>query len=183
MSILYINPLIDPVTITLLWTENEKSFSVPSHELEFWFPSTLISCYTRFSPWEIWCIVWPGTFTRLRIITLAINTLKLLHPKIILREANIFDIIHDGVHTPILEANRSEYMIRQDGNDICIQKDMLSPGKYIGIAEKKDFTDIQTYIKYEYNSKHITSIFTHIPPQKRLSPIYIKKPHITCQEK
>ncbi len=59
----------------------------------------------------------------------------------------------------------------------------LAKGDYVGYGEKNDFTDGQNFIEYTYNFTEISSVFASKEREEKLSPIYLKDPHITWSKK
>lgn len=78
MSILFINPI--PETIDLFLVKNGSLTllsSLPKGDDFSTFPDEVVRCVEERSIDEVWCIIGPGAFTRMRIVTLTLNTLHL----------------------------------------------------------------------------------------------------------
>lgn len=145
------------------------------------FPKTIINIIEEETIEEIWCICGPGSFTRMRIITLVLNTLH-LSKNIVVKWCHFFDLIQKWI--PILEINTTEYIIKDSSRDsIVINKEGLAPWVYSGYISKNDFTDAGEFVEYKENCTNISEFFGNIEEQERLSPIYYKNPHITCSKK
>lgn len=75
---LFVNPLLNDITISLI--DNAvlmKKIVIPHGDDFSSFPKTIINIIEEETIEEIWCICGPGSFTRMRIITLVLNTLHL----------------------------------------------------------------------------------------------------------
>lgn len=145
------------------------------------FPRHLVDIIDRYDISEIWCVVGPWAFTLMRIVTLSVNAVWLAR-WISLRWVHFFDIL-GNTHTPILEANAREYIIRESESDSLIAKSELPPWSYMGIIETKDFTEDKTFVEYREDISEIVRAFWDTESTKTLVPIYFKAPHITCSNK
>mgnify|MGYP003526997400 CR=1 FL=1 len=123
-NILYINPLLEEITFYVF--QNEKIFIetlVKNLNTANTFPKKIVDFVDLYNIQEIWCIVGPGPFTLMRIITLAINSLK-YSKNITLKSCNFFDIINHE-YIPIIEANKKEYIIKTNDKEIIVTKENL----------------------------------------------------------
>ena len=182
MKTLFINPISLDISLAILdkWVF-QKGFTIPKGDDFSSFPDMLVDIVTRENIWEIWCICGPWAFTRMRIVTLACNTLRLTR-WISLKWCHFFNIIDSDY--PILRANDREYIIRgEDGDPIFIEKDLLPSATYVGYGEENDFTDTKILIQYTHEYLSIREKFEQIQEVYSLSPIYLKNPHITWSKK
>lgn len=147
MKILYINPLRTDITLTLL-DEGivEEVITLERGDDFAKFPETVISILHEKNPEEIWFLLGPGPFTRMRIITLTLSTL-IFSRSIRVKGCHFFDLI--DIHHPILRANDQEYIISDSssGTRLILVED-IPGGTYMGYGEKNDFTDGRDYIEY-----------------------------------
>jgi len=70
---------------------------------------------------EICCLVGPGGFTLMRIVTLTLNALH-MGRGIIIKGASFFEMIDKENYIPILDANPREYIIYQDKEYRILEK-------------------------------------------------------------
>lgn len=124
MPILYINPLPKELKLIVLSEDGTIIFETEkmknNDEFSF-FPELLHEVVSTHSPEAIWCVTGPGPFTLMRIITLAINSIAYAR-QITLKSCNFFDLVSDN-HTPIIEANAREFLMRgKDGNTESLPK-------------------------------------------------------------
>lgn len=135
--------------------------------------------YTDIS--NIVCVVWPGSFTGIRTISLVVNTLAYIYPNIYLTAINFFDLFENY---PIVKSSSKrdlfvkreksdtiEILSNSDFEDINTQK-MLYGDVDISRFEK-NYT-LETYIDYDICMKNIV-----LEKEKKLAPLYIKKPNIS----
>ncbi len=182
MRILYINPIKKHITLSCV----EWSLLLREVHLTIWndfdtFPEILLEMMDSEKPEQIWCIVWPWPFTRMRIVTLTLSTL-VLSLWIKVKWCHFFELIEDGI--PLLQANREEYITRSGSGEIVLMhKDQLRHGTYIWYGEKIDFTEDKNYIEYREDWREIETVFTQLPTISVLVPIYLKEPHITWSKK
>lgn len=177
---------IDPVgpNITLIWLEWGKL--IFSKEISQWkdfdtFPDELVEVVDLYNIEEIWCICGPAAFTRIRIVTLAINTLHIVR-HIPIKWCHFFDIIDSK--NPILKANTTEYIIDAwHGETKIVEVGDLPNGTYRGYGDKNDFTGGKVFVEYTRDLSHIARIFAETDSLSLLSPIYLKAPHITWSKK
>lgn len=182
MNILYINPLHTDITLSLLdWSTLKESFSIPRWDDFTIFPDTLIELIENSAIKEIWVILWPGAFTRMRIITLTLSSL-ILSKWIIVKWCHFFELIDTNI--PILQANNEEYITRNLEWEIHLIKgnDILS-WTYEGYGNQNDFVDTKVLIEYREDWNAVQSVFENLTPLKILTPFYLKEPHITCSTK
>lgn len=73
----------------------------------------------------------PGTFTKMRVIILSINALKISFPNIILKSAHFFDSFHNNNTQPLIEVNTKEFLTNnQQNEEIFYEKNSLPDGNY-----------------------------------------------------
>ena len=182
MKTLFINPISSDITISLL----EDSICRETHIIPKWddfsqFPEKVIELVDAHSIKEIWCICGPGAFTRMRIVTLTLTTLRLSRA-IRLKWCHFFSIIKEWI--PILRANDREYIIETaKWITTLIEKGNIPLGTYIWYDDKNDFTDAKVFIEYREDAREVSRVFEQIEYTEVLSPIYLKDPHITCSKK
>lgn len=179
---LLINPISENIRLTLVESGKVvEDITIPKWKDFDMFPETLVEMVDRHDIDTIWCICGPAAFTRIRIVTLAINSLALVR-NISLKWCHFFDII-DSTH-PILKANDREYIIDVwHGETKLVEVGDIPPGNYTGYGEKNDFTDDKVFIEYSYNLDSIERMFSEKEPVERLNPIYLKDAHITWSKK
>lgn len=178
---LYINPLLPDITITLLeWTKIEKTFSIPKGDDFESFPNIIMEIIQNHEIEEIWTLLWPGLFTRMRIVTLTLGSI-IFSKKIHIKWIHFFDLISHEI--PIIQANTDEYRVLIKNTDMIVHKNELPDWNYQGYGDKNNFTDGKVFIEYKENWWEISTIFQNLPLLKEVSPIYIKSPHITWSKK
>jgi hypothetical protein len=60
----------------------------------------------------------------------------------------------------------------------------LSPHlSFSGYGDKNDFTEGEIFVEYAYDFSHIVSVFQKRSAEAKISPIYLKDPHITWSKK
>lgn len=179
---LFINPLQKNITLSLIeWSDLKKQIVIPYGDDFQSFPKSLITLIESENIEELWCICGPGAFTRMRIVTLTLNTLH-LSKNLKIKWCHFFDIIDNN--TPIIEINTTEYLIRDAlWSPTLIPQDKIPPWSYSGYLSKNDFTDDKVFIEYKEDYQKISTYFRKIKEQQWLSPIYYKNPHITCSKK
>ena len=73
----------------------------------------------------------PGTFTKMRVIILTINTLKISFPEIILKSAQFFDFFKNLPERPLIEINSKEFLTNnQQNEEVFYEKNSLPDGNY-----------------------------------------------------
>ncbi len=158
---------------------------------QFWgefaekFPSFLADLMKQYNFEQLWCINWPYQFTQIRIFTLSVNALKLLFPSLILKKASFFEFLEGTAEQnsiPLIEANKKEFLVHIHNGNVFFQKEDLPWGNYTGYASEKDFTDGKHFIQYTFRKEEITAFFSKRADILFMEPLYIKKPHITCQK-
>lgn len=180
--ILFINPIQNDITFSII--DNSvliKKIVLPHGDDFLSFPEFIRDITESYSIEEIWCICGPGPFTRMRIITLALNTFH-LSKGILLKWCHFFDLINEW--TPILEINSTEYIVWDTlWGSKTVNKSEISTWIYTWYISKNDFTDGKVFIEYKEILEEILAYFWKIKEQRSLSPIYYKNPHITCSKK
>lgn len=176
---LSINPLLPEISFLVI--ENgvivhqgtlEKNLNTAST-----FPHHIVDIIDTYPITEIWSITGPGPFTLMRIVTLSVNAVALTG-KIQLKWIHFFELIGDG-YTPILEANPKECIIRKNGIDTLVARELIEDGNYMGILQTKDFIEGKTFVQYSEDISHIISVFSEASYTSRIAPLYFKAPHIT----
>lgn len=185
MITLFINPI--GKSIDMLVIDTEKRTVIESLEIQKTgndfeiIPAIFIDIVKKHIPSEIWCIVGPWPFTLMRIITLIINSIAYNTPHLLLKWCHFFELIPKDNNSPILEANRHEYLIQDThGKDMLIEKKDLPLWKYIWYI---DDDGLHWYTPYKANIHDILRIFQDKWLELRLSPLYIKAPNITLWSK
>lgn len=179
---LFVNPISADIHLFVI----EDSTTIDTSILPKWddfslFPGKITDMIDQYHIEEIWCVCGPGAFTRMRIITLALNTLKLSR-WIRLKGCHFFELIDTEI--PILKANEREYITRVWHGEIALlPKEELPSGSYKWYGEKNDFTDAKVFIQYSEDIRNIDTLFRSLPLSESLSPIYLKDPHITWSKK
>lgn len=185
MHSLFINPITSMIWLHVIDTNHHEVIlkkNIPIGNDFDAFPETILDLLQQYSIGEIWCILWPGMFTRMRIIILTLNTIQRTSSRII-KGIHFFDLL-PWDKQGILQANNGEYLIRkQDGEVELIPTICIPPGNYIGYGEKNDFTDDKVFIEYTENYSHICTLFSQIEPSTQLTPVYLKAPNITTWSK
>jgi len=126
-------------------------------------------------------VVWPGSFTGIRTISLVVNTLAYIHPHISLTSVNFFDMYNDY---PIIKSSskRDMFVKYEKSATIEIQSNMDFISWFSGESVFWDTGDLEinnkfnlkSSIDYELLIKNIT-----LKEEKRVAPLYIKKPNIS----
>lgn len=131
---------------------------------------------------NIVCIVWPGSFTWIRTISLVVNTLAYSYKNISLTALNFFDLYNNY---PIIKASSKRDLFVKSEKSATIEVVTNSDFEeryrqwhvlYWDINEDR-FQD-----RYIYESEiDYEAIFQAISltNEKRVSPLYIKKPNIS----
>lgn len=182
VAILAINPLLDEISC-IIYADIGIQTSTLAKNLDTasTFPRHILHLIDIYDIDEIWCIVWPGAFTLMRIVTLTCNTLAISR-HIRLKWLHFFDMI-PRIYTPLIVANPRECIIRTGGCDTIIPNTDIPKGIYSGIFTTKEFTEDESFIQYSESPEHIYKIFSSVPYTEKLSPIYFKSPHITWWNK
>jgi hypothetical protein len=141
------------------------------------FPKLLVAIIDTYEITDIWCIVGPGPFTLMRVVTLTINAISYTRP-IAVRSCHFFDLI-TSIHTPIIESNAREYLIRSGDKTVSITKEFLPIGTYEGIFSEIPSTEGTKSIQYKEEMSNIIRVFSEKTIENRISPIYFKPPNIT----
>lgn len=75
-NILYINPLLEEINFIISVREDVIKKTLPKNlETASTFPKMLVDLVDLYNINDIYCIVGPGPFTLMRVITLAINAI------------------------------------------------------------------------------------------------------------
>ncbi|GAB0175280.1 MAG: hypothetical protein HHAS10_11590 [Candidatus Altimarinota bacterium] len=180
--ILFVNPIGQEIRLFVIENgEVRHTSTIPKGNDYNMFPEEVTTIINRHNIDTIWCIVGPGSFTRMRIVTLTLNTISLVK-KIPLKGVHFFEIINHP--NPILIANEREYIILGEDGPFLIEKSQLkNKESYCGYGNENDFTDAKKFIEYTEEIPYISKIFERISNVDQLSPIYLKEPHITWSKK
>lgn len=180
--ILFINPISENIRLHVVeGVELRHTSTIPKWKDYDEFPEMLNDLLNRHNIDNIWCVIWPGAFTRMRIVTLALNTFAMVK-NIPLKGGHFFDIIDHP--NPILYANDREYILLGDNGPFLCEKESLNQQiQYVWYAKKNDFTDEKNFIEYREDFVYIAQIFGALPNTQRLSPVYLKEAHITWSKK
>jgi tRNA A37 threonylcarbamoyladenosine modification protein TsaB len=182
MITLIVHPI--EAEILLIIQENgiiKNSRIIPKGDDFSTFPETIRDIVEEFHIDEIWCISGPGPFTRMRIITLTLNTVHLV-TGIGLKEAHYFELIPKAHR--LMRINATQYLVqREDGEISLVEKEDIPPGSYIGSDKENDFTNDRHFIQYILSITDAKRVFETKPFVEKTSPIYYKDPHITWSKK
>jgi hypothetical protein len=179
--ILFIDPISENIRLSIIDDGELRHTSTPPKWRDYdELPDTIVDMMDRHDIDTIWCITGPWAFTRMRIVTLMLNSLKLTR-KFELKGCHFFDIIDTS--SPILKANDREYIIRSERWTQLINKEDIPEGSYIWYGDQNDFTDDKKLIQYKEDIHFINEVFGTIIPVGQISPIYLKDPHITWSKK
>ena len=147
------------------------------------FPKILSKFVEEKNIREIWVINGPGTFTKMRVIILTINTIKISFPETILKSVHFFDFFKDLPEKPLIEINAKEFLTNNDQNgEIFYDKNSLPDSDYIGYSTTK-LRQTSTFKNFVDQWNEIEKIFKSKKSEKFLTPNYIKPPHITHAKK
>jgi hypothetical protein len=178
--VLFINPISDSIELLIIDVEHGEvrhTSTIPKWRDYDEFPDAIVDTIDRHDIDTIWCITGPWAFTRMRIVTLTLNTLKLARD-ITLKWCHFFDII--DTPSPILRANDREYIMKEsDTSTYLVSKFDIPAGTYTGYGDRNDFTEEKKLIQYTYTTAHVMRVFMWIEASSSLLPIYLKDPHIT----
>lgn len=184
---LFINPLEEKILFSTFGEVRHEEF-VEINFLEFAenFPRILTNFVKKYNIKKIFCINWPAPFTKIRIVTLAINSLKFANKNIKLKSIHLFDIIDNQKYIPIIQANKNEFLIRKNGEEYYENVEVVSKNveqlskfdkKFCGFVEEN--IKIPNFEKFKISINEIEKFFENIDEVDFISPIYIKSPHIT----
>ncbi len=183
-SFLYINPIWENIDYFVFDAKKniQEHHTIISNDISISFPQKIAELSKKYTLSEVWCIEGPGPFTKMRIVILCLNTLKYIYPTIHLKWCHFFDLIWQiSSKIPLLKANRKEFLIQENGSSIFYQKENLPKYEYIWYIWNED--SIDTFTKYKDSVDTVFTVFESLENKSRFSPIYIKKPHITCPKK
>ena len=184
-NILYINPLWENI-IFLSKINNifeSQNLTIPFLEFAENFPKILSNFVEEKNIREIWVINGPGTFTKMRVIILTINTIKISFPEIIVKSVHFFDFFKDLPEKPLIEINTKEFLTNDDQNgEIFYDKNSLPDNDYIGYSTT-ELRQTSTFKNFVDQWNEIEKIFKSKKSENFLTPIYIKPPHITHAKK
>ena len=180
-KILYINPLLEEIHFILLVGEEIITKTLPKNlETASTFPKMLVDLVDLYDINDIYCIVGPGPFTLMRVITLAINAIWYTR-SIGVKSCHFFDLICD-TSIPIIRANPKEFLIKTNNTIENISIELVPNGTYEGIIGSIPSTEGIKYIEYTDNIQHILNVFLPRPYESKIAPLYFKPPHITWQK-
>lgn len=184
-NILYINPLWENI-IFLSKINNifeSQNLTIPFLEFAENFPKILSKFVEEKNIREIWVINGPGTFTKMRVIILTINTIKISFPETIVKSVHFFDFFKDLPEKPLIEINAKEFLTNDDQNgEIFYDKNSLPDSDYIGYSTT-EVRQTSTFKNFVDQWNEIEKIFKSKKSENFLTPIYIKPPHITHAKK
>ena len=183
--ILYINPLDEDIIFLTNINNiiNSKTIQIPFLEFAENFPKILAKFVEENNIWEIWVINGPGTFTKMRVIILSINALKISFPNIILKSAHFFDLFHNNNTQPLIEVNTKEFLTNnQQNEEIFYEKNSLPDGNYQWYSTSQ-LQQTSTFEKFVDQWTELEKIFISKNSENFLTPLYIKPPHITHAKK
>ena len=124
---LFINPISENITLFVIENgEVRHTSTIPKVKDYDAFPEEVNTLILRHNIDTIWCVVGPGAFTRMRIVTLTLNTFSMVK-KITLKGCHFFEIINHP--NPILIANNHEYIVLGKDGPILIEKTTLDTEK------------------------------------------------------
>lgn len=186
-SILFINPLTKNIEYSIFDTQKNtvEVGEVVWYDVSISLPQKISELSKKYTLSEIWCIEWPWAFTKMRITTLTLNTLRYTYKNSIFKWCHFFEILRhiSPDKTPIIQANKNEFLVWGTEKNIFYPKENLPAGKYIWYIWENDIPKNISYTPYTDNSHQLFYFFGSLSPKKWLSPIYIKTPHITCPKK
>ena len=184
-NILYINPLWENI-IFLSKINNifeSQNLTIPFLKFAENFPKILSKFVEEKNIREIWVINGPGTFTKMRVIILTINTIKISFPEIIVKSVHFFDFFKDLPEKPLIEINATAFLTNNDQNgEIFYDKNSLPDSDYIGYSTT-ELHQTSTFKNFVDQWNEIEKIFKSKKSENFLTPIYIKPPHITHAKK
>ena len=184
-NILYINPLWENI-IFLSKINNifeSQNLIIPFLKFAENFPKILSKFVEEKNIREIWVINGPGTFTKMRVIILTINTIKMSFPEIIVKSVHFFDFFKDLPEKPLIEINAKEFLTNDDQNvEIFYDKNSLPDSHYIGYSTT-ELLQTSTFKNFVDQWNEIEKIFKSKKSENFLTPNYIKPPHITHAKK
>lgn len=130
---------------------------------------------------NICCVVWPGSFTGVRTISLVINTLSYIYPHIRLTPMWFFDLYSD--YPVVKSSSKRDVFVKMGKNDtIQVLSNSDFEKYYTGETIYGDVNSERFSKKYEINGDiDYTNLFQNIVflEQTSIAPMYIKKPNIS----
>ena len=133
MSTLFINPLASEIHAFIVSDKVNSQVTLPKENIAENFPEFIARIFRENAIEEIWCIVGPGPFTMVRVVTLALNCFAYAK-NIPVKGCHFFDVI-DTKLSAILEINKEEYLIRRENAIEEIPQNLLPIGEYVGYSE------------------------------------------------
>ena len=133
MSTLFINPLASEINAFIISDKATSQVTLPKENIAENFPEFIARIFRENTIEEIWCIVGPGPFTMMRVVTLALNSFAYAK-NIPVKGCHFFDVI-DTKLSAILEINKEEYLIRRGNTIEEISQNLLPTGEYVGYSE------------------------------------------------
>lgn len=166
--------IISSQSFEISGNESTKTIPIIDH-----FLSKNSICYENIE--NIITVVWPGSFTGIRTISLVVNTLAYIYPNIHLTPVNFFDLF---TSYPIVKSSSKRDLFVKYLNSATIEiitntdfEKSFPSGKIYGDVNLERFEnnyDISRDIDYTQICKDISFM-----DLKKLSPLYIKKPNIS----
>lgn len=187
---LLINTLSPSATYLLFNSErkvvSEEVLDIHGRESEYFLESLLLFLERNSLEYKdlegVVTVNGPGSFTAMRIITLTLNTLSLVH-KVPLYSIDSFALgeLSGWRHPILIRANRGEYLLQEyiDSSPKLVAIPDLPSGSYFGFGEENDFANQDISIESTLDYESICRNITLANPVERMEPLYIKKPNIT----
>lgn len=187
--ILFVDPLGTEMSFVLATPDrtvvSERHVALAGSEFERFLNE--LEAFVSSSGWRfsdltaIVCVNGPGPFTGMRVVTLTLNTLALVHgiPAYATDAFSCFRL--SGFSGPyLIRANRGEYAWSESGESFELRPlESIEAGSYFGLADEKDFANGGVSVQFSRNPGEFLRNFPFVAPVGRIEPIYIKKPNIT----
>lgn len=167
--------MITKNTFSFAWNESSKAIEYVTSFLE---DNTI-----TFGQLEnIVVVVWPGSFTGVRTISLVVNTIAFIFDHIALTPINFFDLYSD--YPIVKSSSKRDIFVKYSKNDIIeVEKNEVFEDKlwntkmiYWDIDSDRFNIDLDINNTIDYNS-FMSEL--NLETQKQVAPLYIKKPNIS----